>query len=190
MTEISDAQRKEALQELIPHLFDEVWVDNRKANLLYVGARESRIDYGSELRDAGYQITIVEIHPPNVNALKQTVTWAQIVEGDVRSPPFENDSFDVIFWWHGPEHIEVDELEDALDELEKIATHAVVLGCPWSTYCQGDLEGNPHERHVAHLEGPELRDLGYRICQTGKRGEPGSNIAAVKFLESLENEVL
>ena len=112
MSEKSDAQRKGALYDLIPHLFDEGWVGHHNANLLYVGARESRIDYGSELR----------------------------------------------------------------------ATHAVVLGCPWSTYCQGDLEGNPHERHVAHLEGPELKELGYSICQTGTRGEPGSNIAAVKFV--------
>jgi len=182
MSEKSDAQRKGALYELIPHLFDEEWVGHHNDNLLYVGARESRIDYGTELREAGYQITILEIYPPNVVALKNTVKWAEIVEGDVRSPPFGSDSFDVIFWWHGPEHIEIDELEGALVELEKMATHAVVLGCPWSTYCQGDLEGNPHECHVAHLEGPELKEMGYSICQTGTRGEPGSNIAAVKFV--------
>ncbi len=169
--------REESVLRLLPDL-----LSNR--DVLYVGARSSRIDFGELFAAAGMKVTVLEIHRSNVEFLG-TVAWiADVVEGDVRT--FSADrSFDLVFWWHGPEHIREHELRPTLQRLEAMATNAIVLGCPWGRYLQGREYGNPHEVHLSHFDHGVFEMMGYETECLGRRDTPGSNITAVKELSAV-----
>ena len=167
-------------QKMIPSLFSG---DHARRPFLYVGAHNGRIQFGDELRKANYDITILEIFPPNVTFLQQEITWAKTVQGDVREETsFTDGQFDVALWSHGPEHILKTELVAAVTELERVSSGAVILACPWGLYDQGICYGNPHEQHISHYDGEEFEALGYSVSRTGIKDRRGSNVIAVKYL--------
>ena len=88
-----------------------------------------------------------------------------------------------MFWWHGPEHVDVSILPNTIAKLESFANIAVVLGCPWGDYEQGDIEGNCYEKHVSSLDYPFFENLGYNVECLGEINTPGSNITCVKILD-------
>jgi len=135
----------------IPGLMD------RGGTLLYIGARLPDGLRGiPEIQNAGYTVTILDVWPGNVQELREA-GW-NVTQGDVRDAArvFKRKQFDVVFWWHGPEHVEKLELGKVVSGLKKIARRLLVAGCPWGLYEQGEEYGNPHERHVAHLEPEDL----------------------------------
>jgi hypothetical protein len=147
--------------------------------VLYVGARTNRFDFGEEFRKAGSEVTILEIFQKNVEHLR-TIPWLkEVIHGDVRD--FQTDQrFDVVFWWHGPEHLEQEEIQPALERLEAICDRLMVIGCPWGHAEQHDIFGNPHEEHLSHLDYPLFENLGYQVECIGRKGLPWSAIVAIK----------
>tara|TARA_R100001244_G_C5152282_1_gene129838 strand:- start:214 stop:744 length:531 start_codon:yes stop_codon:yes gene_type:complete len=170
-----DICRTKSLKRLIPDLY------NYKS-VLYIGARTDRMHYGEEFKESNYLIDILEVFAPNVSYLK-TISWVEEVHcGDVRT--FSTDKkYDIIFWWHGPEHIQEEELASTLTLLEGNAKVAVVLGCPWGNYPQGHLHSNPNEEHVSHYNYQVFEDLGYTVECLGEKDVAGSNITSVKFVK-------
>ena len=130
--------------------------------LLYIGARLPDGLRGiQELRNAGYAVTILEVWPDNVRKLLEAGFDA--TQGDVL---FDGTRFDVVFWWHGPEHVEKSELPQVAAGLKEISRRLLVTGCPWGRYEQGEEYGNPHERHVSHLEPEDLTAAGLPHTRT------------------------
>ncbi|MDT9196034.1 MULTISPECIES: hypothetical protein [unclassified Limnospira] len=170
--------RTASLLRLYPQLFSP---SNRGKTLLYVGARTDRFDYGKELREAGYKITILEIFDKNVDFLRNISWLEEVILGDVRTWK-SHQTYDVVFWWHGPEHIDKKELKPTLSKLEDLAREAVILGCPWGDYPQGHSYGNEHEEHVSAYDGNDFADLGYQVECLLKKDVRGSNITSVKLL--------
>ena len=174
----SNAERVASVTKLAPKIFEE------PGKLIYVGARQDRMDFGNELKGAGHEFTILEIFEPNVKHLTEVCPWATVIQGDVRNlENFSEDEFDYAFWWHGPEHIKEEELADAVKGLEKITKKIVVLGCPWGDYPQHHLHGNPYEEHEASLYPHHFEDMGYVVDTIGTVDKPGSNLTAVKHLQ-------
>lgn len=175
MRHYDSIDRTASLQRLCPDLYD-------YENILYIGARSNRFDYGLEFRAAGYNIDVLEVFPENVRHLK-TIPWINnVIEGDVREISFWNDYYDVVFWWHGPEHIHSNELIPTLNKLEIYARKLIVLGCPWGTYVQGAIHNNPWEEHVGAYSWEHFEPLGYEVECLGQKDVPGSNVTAVKRL--------
>ena len=167
--------RTSSLERLIPDLY-------AYDSVLYVGARTDRMDYGDKFKEGGAVVDVLEVFEPNVAHLK-TVDWLnEVYCGDVRT--FSTDKkYDIVFWWHGPEHIQEEELASTLTLLEDNAKVAVVLGCPWGNFPQGHLHSNPNEEHVSHYDYDVFEDLGYTVECIGHKGVPGSNITSVKFIK-------
>ncbi len=173
----SHTERLVSVRKLAPELFE------TSGSLLYVGARQDRMDFGDELKAAGHDFTILEIYEPNVKHLTEVCPWATVIQGDVRElNDFSEDQFDYAFWWHGPEHIKEEELLVAVNGLEKITKKIVVMGCPWGEYPQHHLHGNPHEEHEASLYPHHFESMGYIVDTIGKTDKMGSNLSAVKKL--------
>jgi hypothetical protein len=172
----SGQDRTDSLKRLTPDLFD-------YKTVLNIGARTSRFDYGEDFKKANYDITILEPFLPNVQYLK-TISWVnKVIQGDVRDLSYfikNKIKFDVVFWWHGPEHIPEDDLRKVLPELEKISNHLVVLGCPWGDYPQGHIDGNPYEAHVGSYSYDIFEDYDYEVECLGEYNVPGSNVTSVK----------
>lgn len=92
--------------------------------------------------------TILEIYEPNVKELRQK--GYSVIQGDVleASEIFPKESFDIVLWSHGPEHLSsLQEIHKAMRELEKITRHFLVLSFPVGIERQGPVQGNPYEVH-------------------------------------------
>ncbi len=63
----------------------------------------------------------------------------QVTVGDIKEidKHFEPNSFDLIFWNQGPEHIYREEHESCFAKLEQVASKAIYIHCPWGSGYDG-----------------------------------------------------
>ncbi len=170
--ELFRRQRPAQLRHNVPDIFGHKTV-------LYIGAQTARMDFGDDFRDAGYQIDVLEIYPPNVQYLQKLGWINTVIEGDVRqASELLTKTYDVVFWWHGPEHIEKESLEATIAGLKGIATKLVVLGCPWGRHVKKHANENPHEAHISALYPEDFRKMEFEVSTLGEQDFPGSNVLA------------
>lgn len=176
MKHYSDIDRTASLWRLYPEIFTE----NR--TVLYIGAREDRFDYSDMFNHFKIEITILEAWEKNCEVL--TKKGLNVICGDVRNieniPGITGNKWDLVFWWHGPEHVEADEVQETIIKLMKLRSNVVVLGCPWGVFEQGELGGNPYERHVSAIYPEMLEYCGYTVEALGKPDTIGSGLVAVE----------
>lgn len=170
--EMVEAARLAQLRAFVPQVFG-------PGTALYVGASPRRCQFLPELRAAGRRVTVLEIWPANAAYCRGL--GLETICGDVRDVlALAPERYDLAFWWHGPEHIERDDLAGTLAGLEGVA-RMVVLGAPWGRSPQDTVDGNAHQRHVATLYPEDLTALGYRVDVYGPiNGGSRSNILAVR----------
>jgi len=157
---------------------------------LYIGAKPERIELVDMLYGMGLDIDVLEVFEPNVKALKElNKKWKifrDIFQGDVRDLPEPLlgkgtwPDYDVIIFWHGPEHLNKEEIPGVLKELETGARCFVILGCPWGDFPQDTTDGNIHEAHLCSLTPGFFENLGYSCHTIKKIHKRGSNIVAWK----------
>lgn len=165
---ISDLNRERSLLRMVPDFF------SRK--VLYVGASKLRRDFLDRLPN----VKIVEIFKENVDFLRQNGTW-QVYHNDICDFDLGPDETgcDTVMFWHGPEHLTDEQLLPTLKKLEKY--DLVILGCPYGIYEQGEVYGNPYERHVAHRDYEFFNKLGYLTETLGPKDTEGSHILSIKY---------
>lgn len=150
--------------------------------LFYVGAHRRRIQMLPIFIDAGYSIDVIEVFEPNYQELLEfnstTPVFRKVILDDIRTYRCP-DLYDVVMWWHGPEHVEREELLKSLQYLESIATGYVVLACPWGEFAQPH-EKNPYEEHLLSLYPSDFESRGYQIDMVGEENVPGSNLLSWK----------
>lgn len=163
--------RLEQLKKCIPDIFS-------YKTLLYIGANKGRLEMVLEFIKAGYTIHFLEIWPPNAARLKRN--FVNVIEGDVRMiEKYELEKkYDVIMWWHGPEHVKEEEISPTLDKLIKRTKKITVIACPYGKFEQGSVKGNPYERHLSTLYVMSFRILGWKTNAIGEPDELGSNLLA------------
>lgn len=181
MTHYENTNRIESLKRLAPDLF----TINHKS-VLYIGARDGGFEYGINFRSAGIKITVFEIFEENINYLKQIPWLTEVIHGDVRTIKLEN-KYDIIFWWHGPEHIYEQDLPSVVNKLESYCNNLIIMGCPWGRYEQSSNPYgsyyNPYEIHVSHLNYPIFESMGYTVECLGRKNVQGSNITSIKRIK-------
>jgi len=163
------------LRRVVPELYYE------SGTLLYVGANQLREPQGlASMRRAGHEITLLEVWPDNVAHFRAGTQFNHVVEGDVRevaSLSLPHAHYDAVLWWHGPEHVDLEEWPDTLAQLESLAD-LVVLGCPWGVMEQEALYGNHHEEHRTHPE-PENFPM-YATDTVGEKDTRSGHLIAWK----------
>lgn len=179
MVHIKDINRTSSLNRIAPDLFS-------YKSVLYIGARTARMDYGKEFKESGFDITVAEIYKPNVEYLRSVEWIKEVIECDIRKIDISN-TFDVVFWWHGPEHVKQDELAITINRIEKLSRNLVVLGCPWGKFEQGAEDGNPNEVHLSYLLPEDFESIGYSVECLGDKDVRGSNITSVKKIGGSKN---
>jgi hypothetical protein len=169
---ILKSKRPKQLYSCVPDIMD-------YDTLLYIGARTDRMDFGKHFKKNTYSIDVLEIFDKNVQYLKSLDWIDNIIKGDVRNiDTLVDKKYDVIFWYHGPEHIKHFELENALGQLKNLANKIVVVGCPWGEFKQEELYNNPWEKHISTLEPSDFEKNNFKTSTIGKANFPGSNIIA------------
>ena len=146
--------------------------------LLYIGAKKRMIQMLQLFVDTSYAIDIIEIWSANVTKLKDLNGIRRIIQGDVRNiTQMELPCYDVVMWWHGPEHVYEKELYDVLRNLETLATKLVVVASPWGESKQGGKRGNLSERHVTSLYSMTFKDLGWNTDMIGNIGNKDRTVS-------------
>lgn len=171
----ADLDRTVSLRRLIPNLFSGIY-----KSVLYIGAGQ-RFDYGIDFKNAGMDITVLEISNYNITHWVRKIPWIKnIIEGDARTfTPTEH--YDVVFWWHGPEHIKKEEFIPTMKKIESYGK-VIILGCPWGKFDLGPLKENVHEAHISEYDHSDFESLGYEVECLGEKDVPGSNLAGVKYV--------
>jgi len=165
------------LRERIPPVL------SKGGTALYIGASPSRFQLGRELHDAGYEITLLEAWEPNAKHYLGHPWIKYIVNADVRKLgkfDLPHARYDLVVWWHGPEHVTREELPATLQQIEGVCTGIVLLGCPWGRNPQGAVGGNEYERHSGAHYPEDFNNLGYETAVLGGRDQQWSHIMAWK----------
>ena len=98
-----------------------------------------------------------------------------------------SDKFDLVIWWHGPEHVEEENLANTLSNLERICNNAVILGLPdgsdprniESEY-EDEIADDKHHNNITELD---LNKLGYTtVSYTRDDRRQGKAITAIKLM--------
>ena len=164
--------RENQLLKAIPDVLD-------YKSMLYIGINQVREEMLHLFKERDYDITILEAWKSNVDALKSkypNIIWADVRDLDkIKFLP----RFDIVMWWHGPEHIKERELPKILIELRMKALLYIIIACPWGIYEQGNCS-NPYEEHLAYLYPEFFKELGWQTDTIGKEDVKGSNLLAWK----------
>lgn len=158
-----DVQQVRAATE-IPGLWDE------PGTVLYVGANPLRFHLGQKLYGHGHEVTLLEVFEPNADAYRGFRMTPHVVRGDVRDVgelDLPHDRYDAVVWWHGPEHLDRDEIAPALEKLEALARKVVVLASPWGDLPQDAADGNEAEIHRCSLYPEDYWGWGYEVKAFG-----------------------
>jgi hypothetical protein len=172
-------ERLDIIKGYVPDLF----VKSTPKRILYIGAKEGRWDYVPELYEAGHRITVLEVFKKNYDAICNHRYFELVVLGDVRYISYMNlwkEQFDVIFWWHGPEHLRYQEAEEVILDLEEMATQSVILGTPWGDVPQGKVGQNVYEAHLSTWGEHNFTELGYQVTPHHIKDMMGSCLIAYK----------
>jgi hypothetical protein len=160
-----------------PHhwVFDIIKQDDTLAggkSVLQVGARPSGGWHRAfqSFSKVGYEIfDVLEIFSKNVKNLKGALL-RRVVKGDVRHidriTELDN-SYDIIYWWHGPEHVTKPQFEKVLPKLIERANMAVIVGCPHGKWVQPG-NANKNEKHEKHWSPEEFEAYGFDVYAIGK----------------------
>ncbi len=160
-------------------------------SMLYIGANPRRFEmldlFWAEAPQM--KVDVLEAWEPNVEGLKKLNAkygiFTKIIHGDVRDVSEyipKGNFYDVIMFWHGPEHLPSNAFHNVLVMLEKIATKYVILGCPWGKFPQKDVGGNPFEEHKSSFHPGEFHLWGYKTDTIKKPDKRGGHILAWKEL--------
>ena len=179
-------ERKKYVRKYMPDLFS-----GKYKSILYVGANPTRQQFLKDFEESGYKrIVILEAFSKNIKFLKEKFEresrhhdW---INDDVRNiEKLQLSNFDVVFFWHGIEHLPEKDIEPTLKKLEAITKHLIVIGTPWGSYPQHDKYGNTYEIHQTIIYPPMLKQYGYKTETLGKKDDYGSNITAWKYLNQV-----
>jgi len=112
------------------------------------------------------EFTYLEIFESNYERGKLQCPEHKFVHGDVRNiKNLIQDKFDLIVWWHGPEHIYEHELVETISNIESLLNDggAIILGSPDGWLEQHNDDGNEHNDHFSGPDTAFYESLHYEV---------------------------
>ena len=112
------------------------------------------------------ELTYLEIFDKNYERGKLQYPTINFVHGDVRNiKNLIHDKFDLIVWWHGPEHIYEHELVDTIANIETLLTTngVIILGSPDGWQEQHNDDGNVHNDHYSGPDSDFYKSQNYEV---------------------------
>lgn len=127
------------------------------ASILDVGACDGK--WAQLLRSAGYEGRLDACEAFKPNAAKILELYDDVFVGDIRRYEY-GIGYDVIIFGDVIEHMDVEAAKDVLRYAADRAQLDVIVGVPF-LYPQGEIYGNPYERHVQDDLTPEIFEERY-----------------------------
>ena len=151
-------------------VYDMVIKDPKINSILNIGYRldsdPAIMNYAKENKKKWY---VLEVYRPNADELIKNKISTYCM--DVMDIDKIDKNFDAIIWLHGPEHITWDQFLEIKDKIEKKSNYLTLYQAPIGVYPQGELGGNPYEKHVTTLYPAMFLELGYNTEDYEQYGE-------------------
>lgn len=109
----------------------------------------------------------LDIFLPNLFLCKKYGAYDDLVLADVRSLPFNNDSFNIILACEIIEHLSKEDAHGLLKDLERIANGRIIISTPNINFSQGEIYGNIHEIHKTRWSVGDFRRSGFKVKGIG-----------------------
>lgn len=163
--------RLKHLVACIPDVFD-------YKTVLYVGGG-NRLQVFDEFVKHNCTIDIVEVFAPNILKLVNVKGIRSIFHSDIET--FNpKDKYDVVFFWHGIEHIKKGSVHKLIKKIERYTTKLIVFGCPYGIYEQGAEYGNEFEKHISVWYPDDFPLRGFKCDTIGMKDTKRANLIAWK----------
>jgi len=127
-------------------------------------------------RHGKFKVVGIDIFKPYLLEAKETKVYKYLVLGNAVSLPFKNKSFDTVICMEVLEHLEKQDGERLLDELERVARRQILLSTPVGRYEQHSYDGNPYQKHRYIWQVSNLKRRGYKLKGMGIKGLPREEI--------------
>jgi len=160
-----------AIRAWIPFtLLNTVWrmLDKRSKSILDVGCGKGQ-PMKFINRNKKYYTVGVDIFEPYIKICKEQRIHNEYLLCDIHNMPFPEKSFDIVLCMEVLEHMNKEEGNKLLKNLEKIARKQVILTTPVGMCEQDEIileDGNPFQVHKSGWYPDELKKLGYKIRGT------------------------
>jgi len=112
----------------------------------------------------------LDIFEPHVRASNGRGIYQGVVCGDVRALPIKDKQFDLVIVLEVLEHLDKEDGQKALSELERVSKEAILLTTPIGKSPHHDYYGNPYEEHRYVWSLKELKASGFVVRGKGIRG--------------------
>lgn len=140
-------------------------------NVTFVGWRQDTgLDVFINFFNNFQYINVVEIFKPNADLLASfKIPKLNVLNFDIRDHEdfLKSDDLDCLVWQDGPEHLEMQESKNILNEL-KTKFKKIIIATPKGEYIQGPLYGNESERHLSSWEIQDYQNLGFEVSIIGE----------------------
>jgi hypothetical protein len=145
--------------------------------VLNIGASGKQHFMIPEMLEAGQHVSVVEIYEPYVLQLRKKFPQVAVYHANVLDiATLRLPKFDLIFWWHGPEHHPA--VAPVLCLLYTMEPHLLVVSTPNGRYPQAAIDGNPRQEHRHSFEPGYWKRLGFEEWSSGIPGDMRGNIVA------------
>ena len=141
-------------------------------SVLYVGASAPRHDYLELFPHAD----ILEIDPESVSGMATFMN--KVMQGDITTFVPEH-HYDMIFWWHGPEHVTKELSVLTINRLKKYC-NMLIVGTPWGY--------SPHPGHVSEWDVQDMVDLNMLVTTIGEKNQYGQVVGQASGLAGYWDE--
>jgi len=111
----------------------------------------------------------LDIFESNVEQAKGNKVYQDVLVGDARQLPFKDKEFDMAVSIEVLEHLDREDGEKALAELERVSRETVLITTPVGESVHHDYYGNPYEEHKYTWSLEELRAKGFTVRGKGIR---------------------
>jgi len=122
------------------------------------------------IRTQGFYAVGLDIFEPNVRASNGRGIYQSVICADVRALPIKDKQFDLVALVEVLEHLDKEDGQKALSELERVSREAILLTTPIRKCLHHDYYGNPYEEHRYVWSLEELKASGFVVRGKGIRG--------------------
>lgn len=153
-----------------------VWrlIDKESKSILDVGCGKGEpmkfINRNQQFHTVG-----VDIFEPYIDLCKEQQIHDKYLVCDICDLPFAKKSFDTVLCMEVLEHLDKEDGEKLLRDIERIARKQVVLTTPVGNYEQEVFDDNLHQEHKYIWSPCEMKEQGYKTIGIGMRNLGGKS---------------